>query len=87
MPKTQIYVLYAVDILCSVPYTIPRGAAYTKRQVVIAPQTRGDAYGYEPTERNLVTSDCVDYHHAAYKQISRPELPFLTAYSLSTYRG
>ena len=58
-----------------------------KRQAVIALQKRSDAYGYAPTERNLVTSDCVDYHHAAYKQISRPELPFLTAYLLSTYRG
>ena len=39
-------VYLSLDTAHSFLYAIPRGAAYTKRQAVIAPRKRGDAYGF-----------------------------------------
>ena len=57
--KHTVYL--SIDTPQSIVYTIPRGAAYTKRQAVIVPRKRGDAYGYYQYYLSLTDSIVLSY--------------------------
>ena len=51
----------SLDTLHAFLYAIPRGAAYTKRQAVIVPRKRGDAYGFYQYYLSLTDSIVLSY--------------------------
>ena len=64
--KHTVYL--SIDTPQSIVYTIPRGAAYTKRQAVIVPRKRGDAYGFY--QCYLSVTDSIVLSHFAQTKIA-----------------
>lgn len=58
--KHTVYL--SIDTPQSIVYTIPRGAAYTKRQVIV-PRKQGNAYGF--SQYYVSTTDSIVLSHMA----------------------